>query len=243
MDNKTVNSLWVSDKLGPLQIMCMKSYLSKGHDFHLYTYGTIANVPEGVILKDANSIIPENQIFIDLKNSYATFSDWFRITLLFKVGGWWVDSDTICLKYFDFEEPFVFATEIGSESGKIQSCNAVIKMAKNSDLGKNILEEISEKLSRVKKTDIRWTEIGAVAMKKHIDILDFSKYERNYDVFCPVNFFNFTDFLSNESLVFGENTYAVHLWNKMWEWSNISPEVSGRNNSFFEQIKRDYLNA
>ncbi|MGO3241071.1 MAG: capsular polysaccharide synthesis protein [Sphingobacteriaceae bacterium] len=31
---------------------------------------------------------------------YATFSDWFRIKLIHDEGGWWVDSDMLCINPF-----------------------------------------------------------------------------------------------------------------------------------------------
>ena len=63
----------------------MKSYISHGHKFILYSYDDIS-VPEGVQLRNANEIIPESESFqmmnsIDgIRGRYSTFSNIFRHT-------------------------------------------------------------------------------------------------------------------------------------------------------------------
>jgi hypothetical protein len=56
----------------------------------------------GVRLKDANTILPQEEIFYfenDLTHrpDIAPFADYFRIKLLYEVGGWYCDVDTVCL--------------------------------------------------------------------------------------------------------------------------------------------------
>ena len=69
------------------------------------------------MLRDANEILARETVFrkrttdseLDLgEGSYATFSDLFRTKLLYALGGIWVDMDVLCLRPFDFEQPYVF---------------------------------------------------------------------------------------------------------------------------------------
>ena len=96
-----VQGLWVGTHLSPIEINCIQSYINQGHDFHLYSYNDFDNLPEGTILQDANSIIPENQIFRYKsgpgKGSLAAFADLFRYHLLSEQGGWWTDMDFLCM--------------------------------------------------------------------------------------------------------------------------------------------------
>ena len=39
--SKIVQSLWIGEYLSSLEIMCIKSFLKKGHEFHLYTYDKV----------------------------------------------------------------------------------------------------------------------------------------------------------------------------------------------------------
>ena len=45
-------------------------------------------------------------------DSYAGFSNYFRYTLLLERGGWWVDTDLICLRPFDFDDEYVFSSQL-----------------------------------------------------------------------------------------------------------------------------------
>ena len=56
------------------------------------------NIPEGVIIGDANEILDKKYIFKHWSGNYATFADIFRYKLLYERGDWWVDLDLICLK-------------------------------------------------------------------------------------------------------------------------------------------------
>ena len=89
-----------------MEILSMKSFLHNNHNYHLYTYGDIGNIPEGVLVKDANKILPEKDIFRYQNGSVSAFSNVFRYKMLFEKGGYWVDTDLVCLKPFDFKEDF-----------------------------------------------------------------------------------------------------------------------------------------
>lgn len=222
MNDITVNSLWISAKMDSMQVACIKSFLNLGHKFCLYTYNKISNAPAEAIIKDANEIIDESFVFKDLYNSYATFSDWFRIKLLHDLGGWWVDCDLFCVKKFDFDTPYVFATErIRDRNGvQTQLCNAVIKMPKGSDIGSAILRKASDKIETRTPQSLCWTEIGARLLCKEIINYNLEKHIVKPNVFCPIDFFNYTELIRQKTTQFEEITYGVHLWNKMWEWTN-----------------------
>lgn len=219
-----VMSLWISPTIGQLQLSCIESFLKNGHEFHLYTYNPPSNLPEGVVIKDANEIIEETFIFKDRYNSYATFSDWFRIKLLYDVGGWWVDCDMLCVKKFKVKWPYVFATELANINNHeyIQICNAVIKMPKNSRMGRIILEKIENILKLKERKEIYWTEIGAKLIADVILIENMQEHIVSPEVFCPINYFNYRELIKNRESI-PRATYGVHLWNKMWEWNNEDP--------------------
>jgi len=88
------------------------SFLLNGHDYHLYIYDHVKNIPAGTVIRDANEVLPAARIFqYKHRPSYAGFANLFRYKLLFERGGWWVDTDTICLKAFDFHDEYVFSTQ------------------------------------------------------------------------------------------------------------------------------------
>ena len=117
-DNKIVNGLWISPDgkpLSNLERLCIYSFCANGHDFHLWTYGDLPNIPRDtspgkVEVRDANEILPARKMFF-VKKSLAGFCDWFRWELMARFGGWYVDMDMVCLRPLAFEELIVFGSE------------------------------------------------------------------------------------------------------------------------------------
>src|ERR1035441_8961074 len=84
--NKIIQSFWTGP-ISDMERLCIKSYIDNGHEFHLYMYGTPQGVvPAGTTIKDANEVIPKEQM-ARFANPQQ-FSDHFRYTLLYRVGGW-----------------------------------------------------------------------------------------------------------------------------------------------------------
>ncbi|WP_109829615.1 glycosyltransferase [Reichenbachiella versicolor] len=121
-----IQSLWIEGELSPIEQLSLKSFLRNHHEVHLYHYGEVFGVPKGVMLKDARTVIAESRIF-KARGSYAAFSDLFRMVMLQQYGGYWVDTDVICLKHFDFaEDSEVYAWEDDELIG-----SAVLKLNPN----------------------------------------------------------------------------------------------------------------
>jgi mannosyltransferase OCH1-like enzyme len=111
--NKIVQGLWIGSELSAMEEMSIASFLMNGHEYHLYVYQDVENVPTGTVVKDASEVLPSSMIFQYRDfNSYAGFSNFFRYKLLLERGGWWVDTDMICLQPFDFTDEYVFSSEI-----------------------------------------------------------------------------------------------------------------------------------
>jgi hypothetical protein len=108
-------SLWLGARLSPLEHLCVKSFLAHGHRFVLYSYDQVDNVPPGTVVEDARAILPADDVFRHDLGSHAGqaggFSDRFRYELLRARGGWWIDTDVLCLKSEIPETPYVFARE------------------------------------------------------------------------------------------------------------------------------------
>lgn len=235
MKTNIVQTLWIDDVLGQHQYHCLNSFLKKGSEVYLYTYGSVENVPDGVVLRDANEILSQRYIFKDLYDSYATFSDWFRIKMLYENGGWWVDADMFCIKPFDIDWPYVFATETECtlDSRVTHICNCVIKMPKGNIVGKSILDRISKTLSETDPKQIKWTAIGAKFLTAEIIKREMFDYVVDPKVFCPFDYASYREIFTETSFPLSDITYGIHLWNKMWEWSNKEPLKEMAKNSLF----------
>jgi hypothetical protein len=102
------NSFWFGSQLLPsTAIACLNSFISKGHIVHLYCYEPILNAPRSVVLNDANLIMSRSEL--TGFEFAAQAADFFRYNLIYKVGGWWIDCDVICMSEEIPTSEFVFA--------------------------------------------------------------------------------------------------------------------------------------
>jgi Glycosyltransferase sugar-binding region containing DXD motif len=77
----------------------LQSFADHGHRMTLYAYGPLA-VPKGVTLADASAIVSDEEkdsILATAPGKFSQFSNLFRYEMLIRHGGWWVDTDVICL--------------------------------------------------------------------------------------------------------------------------------------------------
>ena len=80
--SEKIQSLWIGNTLSNVEKLCINSYIKNGHEFDLYAYDEIDNIPENCNVKDAREILPEEEVFaynVGLgKGSYSAFSNYFR---------------------------------------------------------------------------------------------------------------------------------------------------------------------
>ena len=100
-----IQSLYIGSELTEMEKSSICSFLKHGFIFHLYIYNPVTNIPTGTIIKDASDIMSYKVI------SNLPFADIWRYKLLYERGNYWVDLDMICLKQFDFKEPYIFSYE------------------------------------------------------------------------------------------------------------------------------------
>lgn len=111
-----VHSLWIGNSLSAMELLTIHSFLKNGFEFNLWCYDKILNIPDGVIIQDANKIISREKIFIYKnqnkyghgKGSVSGFSDLFRYKLLYDFGGIWTDMDITCLERFEIKDSYFF---------------------------------------------------------------------------------------------------------------------------------------
>jgi hypothetical protein len=95
------NFFWYGGHLPILHWAGLASFVRMEHKVTLHAYEPL-DVPRGVSLVDAGEIIPLDDLFLFSnpltgKPDVGPFSDLFRFKLLWMRGGWWSDTDVICL--------------------------------------------------------------------------------------------------------------------------------------------------
>ncbi len=152
---KVMQGLWVGDRLPTMQQISIASFLANGHEFHLYTYSKLRDVPEGTVIRDAEEIIPRSQVFRNAKaNTFAAFSDFFRYKLLLDRGCWWVDVDMVCLRPFLFDDEYVFSSEL--DLCRERTNSGVIK----TPMGSELVAYTWDVCQKKDKQNLAWDEVG-----------------------------------------------------------------------------------
>ena len=206
-----IKSLWIGNELPMLNYNCIKSWC-KFHPVFLYTYNDIDHVPNGVILKDANEILPESDIFYFNETDIAPFSDLFRYKLLLK-GGWWLDADFLMTKSLDNinKEDYVFGSErtllVGAFKSKqpYKIINGFLKAPENSKLIKKVYELSLEKVKKglKKRCDLM------VILKKQVEKHGLEKYVKPPNVFCNLDWWYTMEAFTEPN---------VNLWKSKYGW-------------------------
>ena len=241
MSNNTIQTLWVGNTLSVMEKLSLSSFVKNGHETHLYAYEDIDNVPDGVVVKDGREILPEEMIFKYREHdSFSGFSNYFRYKLLTERGGFWVDTDVVCLRPFDFQEPFVFCSEevlpLGQGNTHIGSC--VIKAPAENILTKAAYEICTKK----NPEELVWGEIGPGLVKEMVEKYTMKNFVKDPASFCPIPGCMWHVFIqTGVELKFDEDTYAVHLWNEMWRRSGVDKNQTFSPDCFYERLKKKYL--
>jgi hypothetical protein len=228
-----INSLWIGP-LSTLERLCMASHLKHGHEYHLWVYEPL-EAPEGVILEDANEILPKSEIFCysgpkeEGGGSVSAFSNLFRYKLLSERQEWWCDTDVVCLRPFEFD--YAVATE-ELPRGAVSPTTCVIRVPK--DVALFCYEVACAK----DLTNLRWGEIGPELYGKCAEVYGLS-YRKTPATFCPIHWWDIGKlFLPTEIT---EESYAVHLWNEVWRRDGLDKDGAYRSGCLYERLKGKYL--
>lgn len=228
-----IQSLWIGGELSLFEWMSIASFIKNGHDYYLYAYKNI-KVPQGAVLKDADRIIPKKNIFRNeiWSKSYTQFANIFRYKLLLEKGGWWCDTDVVCLKRFDFKKKYVF----GYQDERL-ICNAIIFCYPHSKL----MAELYSKSKKIGKTS-EWGVTGPELLTKTVKTLKLTRYAKNREVFYPI-FPLELPIIFKPNKKMPKNSYTFHLWNDIIRMTSVDKNCIYPKNTIIGKLQKIYLDT
>lgn len=228
-----IQGLWIGPSLSLMEQMSMASFLAHGHTYHLYTYNNVAGIPKGVVIHDAREILPESRVFTYKNGSYAGFSNFFRYKLLLERGGWWADTDMVCLKPWDFERDHVFAKEVAPKGEVLTS--GIIKAPK----GSAAMKTAWDICDATDTSDLQWGETGPALVAKVVTTHNMGAFVEGASQFCPLAYDAWHEVLNPQWQGPGD-AFGLHLWNEMWRRNHRDKNARYPEDCFYEVLKRRY---
>ena len=241
-----IQMLWVEGPLSALERLSMASFIRCGHPVHLYVYGHVGDVPEGVTVLDGRLILPEERICrygpaAGLgEGSLALFGNLFRYALLERHGGIWSDCDMVCLKPLEdvIAADYVIATEYGDRGRQVALANnCLLKVP----AGSPFIAECNAIAMSVDTEKAGWGELGpallTVMVRKHaLERLIAPPWQ-----FSPLGWWEFPRFVEDTVLQWPDATLAVHCFNEMWRRAGLDKNARYGEHSPFELLKAQFL--
>jgi hypothetical protein len=226
-------SLWWGDSITPYEAVCMRSFIDHGHSYHLYSYFPDLKVPDGVVLRDAAELLPKADYFEYTgpgKDSPSAFSNLFRYKLLATHGGWWIDTDVICLSdqispcnhFFAFESDDIVNGAVlyfgPADPVMIRCLGEVLAIrghAEWGDLGPRLITKVLRDCGLIAQARPK-DSCYAVGWKDALDLLDPSQADSIIE--------------RTKSAPF------IHLWNEIYRRGGIDKTLRPAPGSFLRQI-------
>ena len=238
MPRELIQSLWVGRQLSAMERLSIASFLHHGHDYHLFTYDEVVGLPDGAVREDARAILPESSIFQYREfASYAGFSNFFRYRLLLEHGGWWVDTDVVCLRPFDWDDPYVFASEPTPDGREVPASCAIKAPA-----GSEAMAAAWDTCRSRDPKDLRWGETGPRLVGRIIDRFGLGHFRQPATTFCPVAYHDWRRLIDPaDSCRFDASTRAVHLWHEMWRREDADKDQDYPPGCLYERCKSLHL--
>ena len=216
-------TLWIG-KLNPISRICIKSWLLLGYKPTIYVdlldYDNELN-NDNIILKDYRDIMAGDP------EDILPFSDLWRYTRLFKLGGTWIDADMYLLKMLP-DTPTIISSERtclkGAYKRTIEEIPniGVLRLPAGDLLLKECIDKIQKRKTKNIKINSNMFVFQKLLLKKYINYPIYPAID-----FCGVNWSNIKDLYHSDTFTskYGkkvnqideilENAYGIHLWEQL----------------------------
>ena len=233
----TVRSFWWGGALTPLEQLSITSFLEHGHRFELFAYDDVGTLPPGAELREARQVLDPSAIFLDETPEHfgtvSGFSNLFRYAVLDELGGWWVDTDVVCLARDIPETTYVFARH----DGTIQ--NAIMRAPARSALSAAALRRATEAGER-----LNFGTTGPVLLTDVVRALGLGEHAWDEEQLYPVGWRDalapFDPERAHEVARKTANATFLHLWNEVLRVHGILKTVRPPAGSFLRGLYERY---
>jgi hypothetical protein len=236
-DGQIFRTFWHGGPLGPYQVFCLRSFVARGHRVEIFSYEDRLAVPDWVVRKDAQEILPADRILRYRsepgQGSPSLHSNLFRYTLLHRLGGWWIDMDVVLLRPQLPSSQVFFAAQHGDPGTRFGT--AILRLPPEHPL----LSEAIEGCRAVGEA-ARWSQTGPALFTSLVNKHQLARYAAPEAVAYPIAWRDFPLFFDparcNDVRRCCKQSTFVHLWHEMWRRSRIPCESGPPQGSFLDWL-------
>jgi hypothetical protein len=220
-----------------MEQLAIRSFLDNGHEFHLYCYEPIANVPPGTTVKCGTEVLPASEVFVYRrgagKGSPSAFSNFFRYKMLLEKGGWWADLDAVCLRPLAFDDEHVACREREPNNTLHLNCGLIKAPA-----GSRLMEYCWEYCRRANKRKLRWGQAGPQLFARAVEQVGQRMRVLESEAFYPIDYWQIPRLVTDTQMPAG--AYSIHLWNSQWKKHGMNPDAQYPDDCIYEQLERRF---
>ena len=196
MINKNIFFLWFGDnKLAESDLSNIEQASLINSDFNI---SVIRNL--GDFELDAQSETYVKYCFENKK--WANLSNLLRLLVIYKYGGFYLDTDILCIKSFD--GLCKYDNLYGRECGQYIN-NAIFGGVKNSPFLRELIEKFLGTFNGSEEANVSSPLFITEQIKNRIDVMVFDQ-----DFFYPLHW------EKDKNKEINANTYCIHNWSKRW---------------------------
>lgn len=212
--------LWVYGALSAMEELCISSFVRKGYQVSLWTYGKRLCAPAGCGVRDAREILPEASLFLNSQASYAGFSDWFRYAVLQHHGGLYVDADVIAVRPAAAMPTHAFLVTEHTRQGRTIINGNVLHAPAPAPGG--LVDQARLYAANFPKHKVQWSEIGPRLLTALERIYPGHGFAVQRPAFAnPVPWWLCPGRLFAEDDGLPEGCHFLHLYNDMWRRAGV----------------------
>lgn len=231
-DREAIRAFWHGSPLDPYQVLCLRSFVDRQYTVEIFTYDPGFEVPQGIVLRDANEIWPTDCVWKYQSGfgagSPALHANLFRYAMLHRLGGWWIDLDVVLLRTAIPQTPFYFARESG---GII-----AIGTLKGSS-GHGLFEACLDECVRVGET-AQWGDTGPRMFDRMAKAFDMDALALPYQTTYPIAHNQigilFDPARAKEVAALCADATFLHLFAAMWRYYQIPTDLPPPKDSYLD---------
>jgi mannosyltransferase OCH1-like enzyme len=229
---EVIRSFWHGPPLHPYLLLCLHSFVARGHPVEVFTYERDHGFPSWIIARDAGEILPSETVMVYRQGpgagSPALHANLFRMALLERLGGWWVDTDVALLAA---ELP---STALYFEAEEDNFTNSIIKFPRGHEL-------LTEAVDYARKVgdNVPWATTGPTLLTAMIRKYELEARATPRLNGCPFGFRDVPKFFdphhAEELAERTRSSFFMHLYNEVWRRFGIPTNMGPPVGSFLDR--------